>query len=251
MKNGMKRLSLFLLTLCLLSPLKAADPNARLGKWTISYNEANHSLSIACGTQIVLDNVCPEATYQDESGKTCYVSSSTLPAPTLKKGKGIISASFRESTDVQFAISFQLIDDYLLCDAQLTSPTLLKSNYLAPICINQPYRLFSASESNRMLKVPFDNDDFVRYHQYPFGNEMTSFEVGALPRRVQRRTHHWLSGPRSLEKRSCSTDFPTGRYGAASCVFGHISQGNSRCDSSWFTPRKRNTFGSILHHIRI
>ena len=85
----MKRLSLFLLTLCLLSPLKAADPNARLDKWTISYNEANHSLSIACGTQIVLDNVCPEATYQDASGKTCYISSATLPAPTLKKGKGI------------------------------------------------------------------------------------------------------------------------------------------------------------------
>ena len=198
----MKRLSLFLLSLCLLSPLKAADPNARLGKWTISYNEAKHSLSIACGTQIVLDNVCPEATYQDASGKTCYISSATLPAPTLKKGKGIISVSFRESTDVQFAISFQLVDDYLLCDAQLTSPTLLKSNYLAPICINQPYRLFSASESNRMLKVPFDNDDFVRYHQYPFGNEMTSFEVGAFYQGESREGliigsvdhDHWKSG---------------------------------------------------------
>ncbi|MBO4642911.1 MAG: hypothetical protein J5661_08680 [Bacteroidaceae bacterium] len=200
--NDMKRLSILLFIICLSHTMKAADQTARLGKWTITYSEAKSALKIVCGNHTVLDNVCPEAAYQDATGKTYYISSTTLPAPVMKKGRETLVINFHKSEDVQFTIEFQLIDDYLLCGAKLSSSSSLKSNYLAPICINQPYPLFAASESNRMLKVPFDNDDFVRYHQYPFGSEMTSFEVGAFYQGETREGliigsvdhDHWKSG---------------------------------------------------------
>lgn len=70
--------------------------------------------------------------------------------------------------------------DYMLTDLSLTGDTAVRSNYLAPVSVSTSYTLFTSNVNNRMLKVPFDNDGFLRYHQYKMSGDVTSYEVSAL-----------------------------------------------------------------------
>ena len=99
-------------------------------------------------------------------------------------GKGTChSFTFSNSTqkDISMTQNFYVYDtDYILTDLSVNSTSTISSNYLAPICTNGSYTVCVADEDNRMLKVPFDNDSFVRYHKYHLNGEMTSYEVGAI-----------------------------------------------------------------------
>lgn len=56
----------------------------------------------------------------------------------------------------------------------------IKSNHLEPVSTTVTWRMLNPSDNNRMLKVPFDNDGFGRYHTYKLNQSMTSYEVGAI-----------------------------------------------------------------------
>ena len=68
----------------------------------------------------------------------------------------------------------------MLTDVVLKGDASLRSNYLAPVAVAKPYDLYAPAQTNRMLKVPFDNDGFVRYHKNRLTGDMTSYEVSAL-----------------------------------------------------------------------
>lgn len=59
---------------------------------------------------------------------------------------------------------------------------VISSNHLEPVCCEgSTWRFLSTtSTNNRMLQVPFDNNEFVRYHTYRLNRAMTSYEVCAL-----------------------------------------------------------------------
>ena len=67
-----------------------------------------------------------------------------------------------------------------MTDVVLKGDASLRSNYLAPVAVATPYDLYAPAQTNRMLKVPFDNDGFVRYHKNRLTGDMTSYEVSAL-----------------------------------------------------------------------
>ena len=78
--------------------------------------------------------------------------------------------------------SFYVYDgkDYVLTDLALEGAASLRSNYLAPVAVSVAYDLYAPAQTNRMLRVPFDNDGFVRYHQNRMTGDMISYEVSAL-----------------------------------------------------------------------
>lgn len=156
-----------------------SDINQSLGNWTIHYSQESSEITILKNKQTVLDHLTPEATWQDVKG-THYLSTSLCPTPQVSKKGKQVDFLFTSPQGAQLRVTYELQDGYLLTSATVCSGQTIRSNYVAPICISKPYPLFEKNQSNRMLKVPFDNDDFVRYHQYEFGQEMTSFEVGAL-----------------------------------------------------------------------
>ena len=58
----------------------------------------------------------------------------------------------------------------------------ISTHHLEPVCCEAAsWRFLSTKASdNRMLKVPFDNDGFGRYHTYRLNRSMTSYEVSCL-----------------------------------------------------------------------
>ena len=156
-----------------------SDIRKTLGEWTIRYNPENSELSLLKSQQLVLDHVIPEASYQDTQG-THYINSALCSTPLFSRQGNQLDLTFTAASGTQLCVSYALDGGHLLTSAAVCANHTIRSNYVAPICISRDYPLLKEDESNRMLKVPFDNDDFVRYHQYAFGQEMTSFEAGAL-----------------------------------------------------------------------
>ena len=69
---------------------------------------------------------------------------------------------------------------HLLTALEIESNEDIRSNYLAPIHTTTTFNLYDANPHNRILKVPFDNDGWVRYERRPLHGETTSYEVTSL-----------------------------------------------------------------------
>ncbi|MDR2037170.1 MAG: alpha-galactosidase [Bacteroidales bacterium] len=70
--------------------------------------------------------------------------------------------------------------NYILTDFSVeTTSGAIASNYMAPLKSMDPYT-FLPDNGNRVLMVPFDNDDFIRYESNDINRENTSYEVTAL-----------------------------------------------------------------------
>lgn len=114
---------------------------------------------------------------------------------TDKVGKGR-SYTFSFCQD-KFGDGVSLVQEFLLYEGnpglwtRLSIVSLngdtLSTNYLAPIRVDSSYVLLKENTENRMLKVPFDNDSFVRYNKYRLNCNMTSYEVTAIFEGVSRR----------------------------------------------------------------
>ena len=179
----------------------AGTVNARVGKWKVSYDEEAQSFSVMKGHRMVLQNVVPEATWEDMDGHVTAITVGDATKASRLKKKGSATYVFTVG-DVTMKESFVLDHGALLVQLTLESPHEIRSRYLAPITVRESYPLLPADDGNRMLKVPFDNDDFVRYHKNRFGSTMTSFEAAAFYSGKTRQGlvvgsvdhDHWKSG---------------------------------------------------------
>lgn len=188
------------LLLWMMGSTQAAADNIVIekGKYKITYKEAEQRFSIASKNsdgayRVVFPNFAPEARY-DFGGDTIYSVNSTLFSKVTHQeqevenefGKGVCyTFTFDEpqnGTSVTLSQRFYLYDslDFILTDLTLSSSREVESNFLSPVAISAPYTLFTANSSNRMLKVPYDNDGFGRYYRYPITQAATSYEVTAI-----------------------------------------------------------------------
>ncbi len=202
MQKNMKniRLAGLMLALNLLwcGKITAEDIVIVHGLWKLTYVEADKSFKLNSqktdGTyRPVFIGSEPEATYDNAAGESRSVNTQSFSEMTYTEtpvsdefGTGVCHTfTFTEpdnGDEVSMAQHFYFYDnqDYLIADLSLTGGETIRSNYLAPVSVNSAYTLFLSDNDNRMLKVPFDNDGFVRYHKYHINGEMTSYEVTAL-----------------------------------------------------------------------
>lgn len=98
----------------------------------------------------------------------------TFSNPTTEDGDDVVMRHSFFAYDGQPFILTRLA---LICNSGTIS-----SNHLEPICCEgKTWRFLNLTASNnRMLQVPFDNNEFVRYHTYRLSRSMTSYEVSAL-----------------------------------------------------------------------
>lgn len=176
----------------------AKDIKTTIGSWQIVYNTTSHTFSYKHDGRTVIAASSPEARYVLDGvehkvsaagyNKAKQVRTADGQAFCLTGGKGSLRVEFAPCGDA-------LLTRLVLC-----ADRDISSNYLVPICLASAQTM-EGSEC-RMLKVPYDNDDFVRYHYNRLDTEMLSYEVTALFDGVSRRGtiigsvdhDHWKSG---------------------------------------------------------
>lgn len=192
---------------CLMSSLvvtmgMAKTINAKVGQWKVSYDISAHVFQFDHNGQTVIKASNPEATYKMGGIAREVNAANFRKAQTLKNDNGR-TFRFTQSTTgdpVAMEMVLESCGDELLARLVLVSDVEISSNYLAPICTVEPQMV----EGNvcRMMKVPYDNDDFVRYYYNPLDREMLSYEVSAIFDGESRKGivigsvehDHWKSG---------------------------------------------------------
>ena len=183
---------LAIVMLCFLFTIvKAADFSITKGEWIIRYHAESRALDYQYGEKIVLQHVCPEATYT-LNGEDVTISSATLSNVSYQQRP--ISDNFGAGT--VYTIKFETLSSpvsleqdlffyesypYLVTELRLVSDEEIASNYLAPLLSVTPTIFPDGDASdNRMLLVPWDNDGFVRYACCKLNTDLTSYEVSSI-----------------------------------------------------------------------
>jgi len=175
MTRSLTLLALFLWASCLL----ARDMGASLGTWRIVYDQKTCAFSYEHQGKTVLNGSQPEASCRIAEKDITLRPADFDKVQIEKKDNGICFVfSSKNGDSIELFVDFSLHEDALLTRLTLSADSELSSNYMAPILIATPWRI-EGSEC-RMLKVPFDNDDFVRYHYCRLDTTMLSHEVTTI-----------------------------------------------------------------------
>ena len=218
----MRRILLLWLLLGLSLGVCRADEVIEHGRWKVTYVsekgtvKVNHADSEGAYRPVIISSV-PEAHYAGGAGVTRSVQASDFAEVRTETARtddafgpgtrfDIIFSRPSNGDDVTLTQHFYFFEQHpwILTSLEIASPDVLRSNYLAPFSTQQTYALFNASPHNRMLRVPFDNDNFVRYGRHPLSTTITSYEVTALYEGESRRGivigsvdhDHWKSAIR-------------------------------------------------------
>lgn len=156
------------------------------GKWKILYNEKSHALDYSYDGKIVLKDVYVKAKNTNDT-----ISSGDYQSVALKKdmvtdafgtGEKYTLTYSAEGNKPKLEQIFYFYPDkeYLLTEAYILSDDEISSNYIAPIYTDAKNSFLTKDASNRVLRVPFDNDGFVRYLSSPLNISDVSFEVTSI-----------------------------------------------------------------------
>ncbi len=188
-----------LLTLFLMaySVVLMSNEVADLGDWKVTYITTSKSFKLQYqmdgALRIVLNANIPHAKYTTAKGETREVTIKNFAQVEVQEadmedelGKGcrqtFLFSQCDNGDDIQMLLHFTSHEEvtYLLMSLELQSMQEISSNQLSPVKISNTYTLLTKSANNRMLKVPYDNDGFVRYGRMRLNTTITSYEVTAL-----------------------------------------------------------------------
>ena len=177
---------------------------ASLGTWDIIYDTKTCAFTYRHMGRTILAGSQPEASFR-MTGREALLRTTDYNKVNLVKSQGGDSICFLLSTNrnghsIGMEVTFSQQKGALLTRLSLTADGELSSNYLAPL--NIPSAQHMEGSECRMLKVPFDNDDFARYHFFRLDTTMLSYEVTTIFDGLSRHGivvgsvdhDHWKSG---------------------------------------------------------
>ena len=174
-----------------------SNEEIEMGDWKVTYVTASKSFRLQYqmnGTWgAVLNANVPQAKYATAEGVARNVSIKSFAQVEVQEtemedelGKGnrhtFLFSQCNNGDDVQLLLHFTRHNElpYLLLSLELQSAEEISSNQLTPVKTGIGYTLLKKSANNRMLRVPYDNDGFVRYGRMRLNTTITSYEVTAL-----------------------------------------------------------------------
>ena len=185
-------------------PLLASDITFQAANLTIVWSEADRAFNIQGTlndgtTKDIVTRSKPKATYINSAGadrgyfttdRYSDISYRTEPlADEFGNGTAHIftfSAPDKAAEDKVLMEQVFYAYDQLPCVLTrlllISQGDAISSHHLEPVCCESATWQFLSTKQadNRMLKVPFDNDGFGRYHTYHLTRSMTSYEVSCL-----------------------------------------------------------------------
>ncbi len=198
----MKKTISLLSLLCFAPSIWADDITIESGNLQLTWSESQRSFSLTAHTNdgtsiIVFQDSKPKANYDNAQGvERDYITSDNYGSMTYTAtpvedafGQGTAHTfTFTESNlYAEDNVSLQQVfytyehQPFMLTAVRLVcADGKIRSNHIEAVNTSANYTMYEASANNRMLKVPFDNDGFTRYHKYQLNTTMTSYEVTAI-----------------------------------------------------------------------
>jgi len=175
------------IVLGLVAALSLSANTFTCGSWQLDVAATNGQVDLSRGGKTVLSKSCGvvrigSVDYDLSAQSSCTIHDSSLNDDF---GTGLQVAVVYDLTIdshlTRITHTYKLYENlnFILTQIRIQSPVKIGSNYMAPIHSVTSYRPLPTGD-NRSLFVPFDNDEWVRFNSYNFGNDVTSCEVGLL-----------------------------------------------------------------------
>lgn len=172
--------------LLFLAGCSGASNSVEYQEWKILFSEENSTLTLKYDDEVLLEGLTARYKLNDDyylSSDYDKVSVSTKNIDDeVGRGKKFTFSYTNLEGNPDLEHIFYLYDGspFFLTEIVLISNSEISTNYLAPIYSESKNAFLDKCESNRVLTVPFDNDNFVHYYSYPLSMEDTSSEVTAI-----------------------------------------------------------------------
>jgi alpha-galactosidase len=152
-------------------------------RWQLDYNLERGTANILLDGKVLFSNVYAEIKSPQPITSANEARRVVAQHPVQDSfGSGTefdIESSRPDGTRITQFFWFYDQADYFLTQVKWSGKDGVTANFMAPLVSHTPVKLF-ASEGNRALQVPFDNDKWIRYDAFPFGSNVTSCEVSAF-----------------------------------------------------------------------
>ena len=158
------------------------------GDWELAFDKDSHTYDYYYQGKKILSGVFPRVKIGES-----FISSKDFPVVSVTQfsvndvigdGEGYnVTFSGGEGDTLRLEQNFVFYDDaYFLTGVSAVSLTGrdISSNHMAPVCTETASAFLPADSTNRVLRVPFDNDGFVRYQSLPLDCKVLSFEGTAI-----------------------------------------------------------------------
>ena len=155
--------------------------NYTLGMWTISVDKASKKVDIYSteyGDTPLFENVSAQL-WIDKSEKP----HTSLQAKKLTISQTGNSLTLRSTLPDNTILIQEYIADGQLLEVSLAATrkgAIISTNRMEPFQAQHVNDFMASSPDNRMLRIPWDNDAWVKFEQYPLTRKMDSFNVTAL-----------------------------------------------------------------------
>lgn len=183
-------LAIFFLLSCYSLQTKAATSGNKIKKngWEIVYDSSSRTLDYSYKGQAILKGVYVKAKVgakeiESNDYKDIEIRKEKINDAVGKGTKYTVIYSDGPLSDISIEQNYFFYSDkdYFLTEAWICSDREpIASNYIAPIYTTSRNSFLPQDETNRALRVPYDNDAFVSYLSAPLTNEEVSFEVTSI-----------------------------------------------------------------------
>lgn len=183
-------LAIFLLLSCYSLQAKAASSSNKIKKngWEIVYNSSSRTLDYSYKGQAILKGVYVKAKIgakeiESNDYKDIEIRKEKINDAVGRGTKYTVIYSDGPLSEISIEQNYFFYSDkeYFLTEAWICSDREpIASNYIAPIYTTSMNSFLPQDETNRALRVPYDNDAFVSYLSAPLNKEEVSFEVTSI-----------------------------------------------------------------------
>lgn len=161
-----------------------------IGRWTLDVNEENKTVDIGVAPPEAFADLLADGLLMQGVGARAWIDGAEEPltsqeAQTMvaeESGDGV-SVVYAFADGTRFVQTFgSLLDGEFLTVALEVSRegSVLQTNRMEPLFASQVADALPMGTRNRMVRMPWDNDAWVRFEQYSLNRQMDSFNVTAL-----------------------------------------------------------------------
>ena len=177
-----------LLLICFHPLIQGANKKIKNNNWEISYQPSTRTIDYSYKGQNILKGTFVKAKVNTTEIRSCDFKTTEIQKEKINDGVGkgkkyTITYSDGPLSNIKIEQNYYFYPDkeYFLTEVWLCSANeKITSNYIAPVYTSEKNSFLPQDSTNRVLRVPYDNDAFVSYLSAPLKEEGISFEVTAI-----------------------------------------------------------------------
>lgn len=186
MKNSLLYKAHYIIILLLFASCRSNKYNIKESQWTIKYNTESGTVSLFHQSHPILQEVYARVkigndTLESKNYNLVAIKKNSIQDKLGKGNKYIFEYKAKNKPQLKHCFyNYSSYPNCILTELIIENKEQIETNYITPLYSIKEQSFLPNDNSNRVVRVPFDNDNFVSYLCSPFPTPNISFEVSCF-----------------------------------------------------------------------